>query len=61
MKVNINKATEKELLDIIHIGKVRAGKIVKRRPFKDIFELSNVLGLGEKRMNDIIQQNIASV
>jgi DNA uptake protein ComE-like DNA-binding protein len=59
--ININKATEIELQEIKHIGPVRAKKIIKRRPFKDIYELSNVLGLGIKRMNEIINQGITSV
>ena len=57
-KVNINQAAAKELIRIIHIGPVRAGKIISRRPFKDRYELSNVLGIGEKRMADILKQDL---
>lgn len=60
-KVNINKAEEKELQKIIHIGPVRALKIIKRRPYKDIYELSNVLGLGPIRMNQIFKQGIIEI
>jgi DNA uptake protein ComE-like DNA-binding protein len=60
-KVNLNKSHESELTKIIHIGPVRAEKIVKRRPYKDIYELSNVLGLGRKRMDQIFQQGIIEV
>lgn len=59
--VNINAATAEELMKIKHIGVKRAEKIIKRRPFKDRFELSNVLGLGEKRMTAIFDQNIIEV
>lgn len=59
--VNLNSCTEKDLQKIIHIGKVRANKIISRRPFKDIYELSNVLGLGKKRMDAIFAQGIIEV
>lgn len=60
-KVNINSASVEELIQIIHIGKKRAEKLIDRRPYKDIFELSNVLGLGYKRMLDILNQKKATV
>ena len=63
-KVNINMATQKELTRIIHIGKVRAEIIFIARSkdkFKDIFELSNICGLGAIRMNDVINQDLATV
>jgi DNA uptake protein ComE-like DNA-binding protein len=58
-KVNINKAGSKSLQEIVHIGPARAAKIIQARTeikFKDQFELSKVLGLGSKRMQDIINQ-----
>lgn len=57
-KVNINRSSKEELTKIIHIGEKRSEKIINRRPFKDIYELSNVLGLGKKRMGDILNQDI---
>jgi len=60
-QVDINKAGIVELQRIVHIGEKRARKILTRRPYRDIYELSNVLGLGRKRMADIIRQNIAVV
>ncbi len=54
--ININKATSVELQKITHIGVKRAAKIIELRPFKDVYELSNILGLGTKRMNDIFNQ-----
>jgi competence protein ComEC len=59
--VNVNKASELELQYIIHVGPVRAKKIVDRRPYRDLFELSNVLGLGKSRILDIWRQNIVVV
>ena len=59
--MNINTATADELTKIKHIGTKRAAIIISLRPFKDRFELSNVRGLGEKRMKDIFEQNIIEV
>lgn len=63
-KVNINTAGSLGLMKIIHIGKVRARKIMftrQEKKFKDIFELTNVAGLGSARMLDIIKQEIVEV
>lgn len=54
--IDLNRATLDELTEIIHINDVRAEHIIKLRPFKDIAELENVNGIGEKRLNDIIKQ-----
>jgi DNA uptake protein ComE-like DNA-binding protein len=56
--VNVNKASEKDLQKIKGVGKVRAGKIIKNRPFRDLYELSKIAGLGKKRMDEIIRQDI---
>jgi competence protein ComEC len=60
MKININKASVTDLQGIIHIGPKRAERIINKRPFRDLYELSIVLGLGKKRMNDIIAQDFAT-
>lgn len=59
--ININRASLEDLQKIVHIGPKRAQKIINRRPYKDIYELSNVLGLGGKRMKDILEQNLLNV
>lgn len=59
MKININNAGEKELQSIIHIGPKRARLLVENRPYRDMFEISNITGLGKKRMLDIINQGYA--
>ena len=59
--VNINTGTAEELTAIIHIGVKRAEKIIANRPFKDLHELSLILGLGEFRMRDILTEGIAVV
>ncbi len=60
MKTNINKAGFEELVAISGIGPVLAGRIIEYRQenkFKDVYELSNIKGLGRKRMSDIIDQD----
>jgi len=52
--IDINSATEKELQRIPFIGKARAAEIITKRPFKDIYELSNIKGLGAARMGYIL-------
>lgn len=52
--ININRATEKELQSLYRIGPVRAKKIIANRPYRDIYELSKVRGLGKHTMDSII-------
>lgn len=58
MKIDINKASAEELTQIKHVGPSFAEKIIENRPYRDIYELSNVLGLGKKRMNEIFHQDL---
>jgi len=56
-KVDINKATEKELMSLPGIGPEIAKKIIEYREakggFKRVDELMNVKGVGEKRFETI--------
>lgn len=56
--VNINKAKLQELQCLKGIGPVRAQEITGNRPYRDVYELSKVAGLGKKRMDAIIKQGI---
>lgn len=56
--INVNRAPEKDLQKIKGVGPVRAKKIIENRPFRDLYELSKIAGLGKKRMDAIIQQDI---
>lgn len=60
-KININRADRITLTKLIHIGPKRSAEIMVKRPFRDIYELSNILGLGKKRMKEIIEQGLAEV
>ena len=65
--VNINTATKEELTTLAGIGPVKAEAIIQRRqekgPFKQIEELKEVYGIGDKILarikNDIIVDNPA--
>lgn len=56
--VNVNKASEKDLQKIKGVGPVRAKKMIENRPFRDLYELSKIAGIGKKRMDAIINQDI---
>lgn len=56
--INVNKASAVDLQKIKGVGPVRAKKIIENRPFRDIYELSKIAGLGKKRMDAIINQDI---
>lgn len=59
--VNINTGTEKELISLIHIGPVRAKHIISNRPYKDLYELSSIPGLGKTKIDSIIGEGKAVV
>ena len=59
--VNINTGTEKELISLIHIGPVRAKHIISNRPYKDLYELSSIPGLGKTKIDSIIHEGKAVV
>jgi len=46
--VDINSATEKELITLPGIGAKTAKEIVSARPFKTVDDLKNVKGIGDK-------------
>jgi DNA uptake protein ComE-like DNA-binding protein len=60
-KVNLNTADICDLCQIKHVGQVVANRIIDARNFKDVYELSKVKGLGDKRMTDILEEGVACV
>lgn len=59
--IDINEASKEQLMNIIHIGDVRADEIIKLRPFSSIDELTSVSGIGPARIDDIKEENKACV
>jgi competence protein ComEC len=62
--VDINRAPERELVRIIHIGPDRARQIVRlraERPFTRVEELVRVRGIAAARLRDIVAQGVACV
>lgn len=59
--VNINTASTEELQQIIHIGETLAGELVQLRPLQSLNELLNLNGIGEKRLEDILDQKLACI
>jgi competence ComEA-like helix-hairpin-helix protein len=47
-KINLNTANIQHLMKIRGIGKTRAEKIIKARPFKTIYDVQNINGIGSK-------------
>ena len=52
-RIDINKATEKELKMIPGIGPVMAGRIIASRPFRSADDLKKVSGIGDKKYDAI--------
>lgn len=59
-KININKASEAQLESLNGIGVATANAIIKYREshhgFKSVEELSNVKGIGEKKLSKLQSQ-----
>lgn len=59
--IDINKASQKEIKQIIHIGDKRAEDLINIRPYQTVDELIKVDGIGESRLKDIKEQGLACV
>ena len=62
MRVDVNKATLEQLLAMTHIGQVRAEAIIEYRStkeFRDLYELSAIRGIGQKRIDAIVSEGVA--
>ncbi len=56
--IDINTASVEELSRIIHIGEERARQIVSLRPFGSTGDLVRVRGIGEARLQAIVEQGL---
>ncbi|MBZ1345122.1 MAG: lamin tail domain-containing protein [Candidatus Nealsonbacteria bacterium] len=60
-KIDINTALLKDLVKIVHIGKVRAEELISLRPFYSLDDLTRIKGISPKRLEDIKKQGLAWV
>ncbi|MFJ5535984.1 endonuclease/exonuclease/phosphatase family protein [Vreelandella titanicae] len=56
--IDLNTASEEELIRIIHIGEGRVHDLISHRPWDSVSHLSSMQGIGSKRLQDIKSQNI---
>lgn len=59
--IDLNKASEAELMEIKHIGEARAKTIAEHRPFDAVDDLIQIKGIGDKMLADIKEENKACV
>ncbi|WP_246231685.1 MBL fold metallo-hydrolase [Sporosarcina jiandibaonis] len=59
--VDINKASEKDVQRIKHIGPATAFELIKMRPYHSVDELVKINGIGPARLKDIKEQGIACI
>lgn len=60
-QVDLNTASEEELLRIVHIGSARAKAIIAMRPLQNLSQLLEISGIGPQRFEDILDQGLACV
>ncbi|MFW6282643.1 MAG: ComEA family DNA-binding protein [Minisyncoccales bacterium] len=60
-QIDINSASLSELQEITGIGPVYAQRIIDKRPYDSLDELTEVDGIAEKRLEDIKSQGLACV
>lgn len=53
LRVNLNKATDRELRMIPGVGPQMADRIIQRRPYASIWDLMKLQGMGRKRIETI--------
>lgn len=60
-QININSASAEELDKIVWVGNATANAIINSRPFSSVDDLLKVKGIGETKLADIKQENLACV
>jgi DNA uptake protein ComE-like DNA-binding protein len=55
-KININTCSKEALESLPEIGEVLAERIINNRPYKDVYELDKVKGIGPETINVLKEQ-----
>jgi len=55
MLSTLNKGSVDDLIKVPGLGDATIANIKKARPFKDVTDLGNVTGIGEKKFADIVK------
>ncbi len=50
-KININTCSKEALISLPGIGETLAKRIIENRPYKDVYELDRVKGIGSETIN----------
>jgi endonuclease/exonuclease/phosphatase family metal-dependent hydrolase len=56
--IDLNEASAEQLAELPNVGPVRAGQIIKMRPWDSVNELSRVSGLGAASVRDIEESGL---
>lgn len=59
--INLNTASFEELQGIVHIGPERAWEIINMRPWTSVNRLTDVNGIGQIKLNEILNEGKACV
>lgn len=59
--INLNTASFEELQGIIHIGPERAQDVIAMRPWSSVNQLIAISGIGQTKLNDILNEGKACV
>jgi len=51
--IDINRASQEELMSLPGVGEVIARRIIEGRPYRTVDDLRRVKGIGEKRLSEI--------
>lgn len=61
LKIDINTASLKDLMKIVHLGGKRNQELISLRPFYSLDELMKIKGIDQKALEDIKKQGLAWV
>lgn len=54
-KININNCSLEALQRIPNVGRIKAKAIIANRPYKDVYEVEKIKGIGQKTINTLLE------